>query len=243
MALASEGEHMKKEIFLLVVSFAVLAYMAVFETNSCAAEHSLGADEGTAVVSAPTTPPEIPSAPETKADPASPPVLNTDAVNIGALVLYDVDNNLGGMVYTEFEKRLARRFSLFARLGWINYQSDDDEELYREYGRGSGLELGFRVYPVLKETKNFYLGAAIGRWRLKWNWKDEAGTPFETSGRRYSRFTSIQVHCGWKFVLGSSGVYLNPTGQIGTFSPRKENDPIEFGGLVTSAGIVLGMAW
>jgi opacity protein-like surface antigen len=235
--------------FFLLPCILLVVITAVGVSFPCAGR----ADDGIASIATSTAPGSAPSVtttvvPETvltapQEKPADPPLANTHAVTLGTLVLRDDFNNRGVVGFAEFEKRLSRRFALFARVGRIEYRPNEDTGHYGEGGRGNGIELGGRVYLALKEKVSFYLGAGIGGWRLNWYWKDEEKTPFETTGRRSSRASSFQVHAGWKIRLGSGTSYVNPSIQIGSFFPRRDDDPMEFGEVYTGIGLALGKAW
>jgi len=229
---------MKKILLSYFAPLAMIAAALFSPVNSWA-------DNGIASISTNTAAISLPSATVAilQEKPADPPLVNTTSVSLGALGVRDDFGNRGVIAFTELEKRLTRRFALFARLGRIEYKPNGNTGDYGEGGRGNGIELGGRVYLALKENVNFYLGFGAGGWRLNWYWKDEEGTPFETTGRRRSRVDSVQIHAGWKFRLGQGTMYFNPSIQIGSFFPRQENDPMEFNEVYTSIGLAVGKAW
>jgi hypothetical protein len=238
---------MKKTALPWFALFIIMIASAVSLPGVCLAEELSGlTTTSPAVVSSPSATPAIISPQETFAPATTVNELSasaTHAVSVGAIALRDDYNNRGAIVFTEFEKKLSRRFALFARLGRIEYTPNGDIGHYGEGGRGNGIELGGRVSLALREQVSFYLGAGIGGWRLDWYWKDEEKTPFETAGRRSSRVSSFQVHAGWKIRLGSGTTYVNPSIQAGSFFPRRDDDPMEFGDVYSSIGLALGRAW
>jgi hypothetical protein len=164
----------------------------------------------------------------------------TNFVSLGALYRGD-DFSQGVIVMGEWERKIWSRFALFARLGWIEYWPDRKLDDYGEGGRGEGFEIGWRLYPVLRERKSFYFGAGWGRWRLDEYWNTTQASPFVTSGRRHASLEHTQFHVGWKFGLGRDDIYLNPMLQWGTFNEvGKAPFSERFYG---SLGLALGASW
>jgi len=211
--------------------------------NCYAEEPSLPANSGSLVVSGPSTTPGDTMAIESPAPTKALTIPMTETtlfVSMGAIYMGD-EYSEGVIMLGELEKKIWRRFALFARLGRIEYWPDRALDGYGEGGRGEGFELGWRLYPVLGERKCFYLGAGAGRWRMDQYWNTDQKTSFEDSGRRRSWLEHVQFHVGWKFGIGRDNIYLNPMLQMGTFN-EGGSDPF-FGSFYTSLGIALGTSW
>jgi len=196
---------------------------------------ALPAERGGLMVSGPSTTPADTTAieaPSPEKALTSPMTESTLFVSMGALYMGE-EYSEGVIMLAELEKKIWRRFALFARLSRIEYWPVRDFDGYGEGGRGEGFELGWRFYPVLRERKCFYIGAGAGRWRMDEYWNTDQKTSFVDSGRRRSHLDHIQAHLGWKFWLGRGNTYVNPMLQMGTFDER----------VYTSLGIALGTSW
>ena len=69
-------------------------------------------------------------------------------------------NPVGVVGAVEYERLLGYRFSIGARLGYIDYDYKDGT--YTETGNGPGVEFLVRYYPQGKGHKGFYVGGAVG---------------------------------------------------------------------------------
>jgi len=224
-------------VFLLVVIIMCSGVCSL--PRNCYAGYAeapaLPTNSGNLMVSGPSSTPgaavaiESPSPAEALIGPMTE---NTLFISMGAIYTSD-DYSEGVIMMAELEKKFWKRFALFARLGRIEYWPVRALDGYGEGGRGEGFELGWRVYPVLRENKCFYIGAGAGRWRMDEYWNTTRKTQFEDSGRRRSRLEHIQAHLGWKFGIGRDTTYVNPMLQIGSFDERT----------YTSLGIALGTSW
>jgi len=221
---------------LLLLVVIIMSSGAWSLPRNCYAEGSAPpVDSGGLLVSGPSTTPGAIMAIESPAPSkalTSPMTESTLFVSMGVIYMGD-EYSKGVIMLGELEKKIWRRFALFARFGRIEYWPDRSSDGYGEGGRGEGFELGWRFYPVLRERKCFYIGAGAGRWRMDEYWNTDQKTSFVDSGRRRSRLEHVQAHLGWKFGIGRGNTYLNPMLQMGTFDES----------VYTSLGIALGTSW
>ena len=207
------------------------------------AEQSFPVNAGSQIISGPSTTPGETLAiedPLPEKELTGPMMENTLFVSMGAIYMND-EYSRGMILMVELEKKLWRRFALFARLGRSEYEPARAYDGYGEGGRGQGFELGWRLYPILQENKCFYLGAGTGSWRLDEYWNTNRQTSYASSGRTNSAYNHTQFHVGWKFGINGGNTYINPLLQIGSF---KESGSDTVGGTVyTAIGIALGRSW
>jgi len=133
------------------------------------------------------------------------------AISIGASGLAGADLS-ASVVYFEYEQSIVNKLSFYARGGQLAYDYDDGD--YEEDGDGPGIEGGVRFYPSGDGLKGFFIGAGLGLWDTEWDWTDDKGTAWETTGSGDS--TSAEIH----FILGGrigNKVQFVPTFQIGSF--------------------------
>ncbi len=118
-------------------------------------------------------------------------------------------------VYGEYEMSLSDDFSFVGRVGYLNYEFDDDN--FDEEGDGPGIEAGFRIYPRSNAIEGFFIGGVVGVWDTDWDWIDNKGRPSETRGSGSTLALHIGAEIGGKIPLGRR-VYLIPAVQIGNWS-------------------------
>jgi hypothetical protein len=89
-----------------------------------------------------------------------------------------------------------------------------------------------------------YLGGGLGFWSLKGHWKDDVGTPFETTGRGTANVVDLNFHVGYKWAFaGSRGFFIDPSLALDFMSTNC--DPYLFGpaGASLTAGLAIGKQW
>lgn len=147
-------------------------------------------------------------------------------------------NPVGVVGAVEYERLLGNRFSVGARLGYIDYDYKDGT--YTETGNGPGVEFLARYYPQGKGHKGFYVGGAVGLWNASWKWTDPLDTPTSSSGTSVAM--DVNVNVGWKIPLGSDRMYIDPNIAIGNFFSISSDDEANLGFYV-AAGLSFGMVF
>lgn len=137
-----------------------------------------------------------------------------NSFNIGVTGLVGPDL-WASVVYGEYERLLSNRFSMFGRVGQLNYEYDDGT--YIEEGNGPGIDIGVRLYPRGEGMKGFFIGGTVGYWKTDWEWTDDAGTTYETKGEGSSNAVKVDFEIGGRINLGSETISLIPSAHIGNF--------------------------
>ena len=168
---------------------------------------------------------------------------NTNAVSAGVtgLAVFGATNTISYLAYET--KPFDNPLVLSVKAGRMH--SIVREGAYEERASGAGGEVGIRVYASgTPYIHGYYLGAGVGWWALSGEWKDDLGTPFVTTGPGRVSVIDLNGLIGKKIFLGSTGVYIDPSVQIGLLGARHYR-PEEFGagGIYLAAGISAGFAW
>lgn len=121
---------------------------------------------------------------------------------------------VGTVGTVEYENMFSRRFSLGARLGYIDY--DYEHGSYRETGHGPGAEFLARFYLQGPGHRGIHIGVGVGVWKFVVAWTDPTG--FMTSGRdTRAPLLNANLSLGWKTPLGRDRVYIDPNLVIGSY--------------------------
>ena len=84
----------------------------------------------------------------------------------------------------------------------------------------------------------------MGSWELKGTWKDDVGTPFETTGRGNAHVVDFNFHVGQKWspaVL--QGFFIDPSIALDFMSTKCEPYPFGPAGASLKAGLAIGKRW
>ena len=149
----------------------------------------------------------------------------------------------GNILLVEYERMVADKFSLGARLATVDYDYDDGS--YEEEGDGSGVEFVAKFFPQGEGFKGFYVGGGIGYWNTEWDWVDPLDAP--SFGKGESDTLNVNINLGWRILLGTEAVYLDPSFIIGNFialstDSTNNDDEAEFG-LYAGVGLSLGVTF
>lgn len=137
-----------------------------------------------------------------------------NAVNLGGAAAVGPDTS-ATLVFVEYERMLNDGLTILGRIGNLDYEYDDGD--YLEEGDGPGFEVGVRIYPAGNGMKGFYFGGAVGLWFTEWDWIDDIGTLWQTSGYGESTALDLNINIGGKFPLGGSNFHIEPHALIGNF--------------------------
>ena len=142
--------------------------------------------------------------------------------------------------------RLEKMFDTYASF-YLDVGYADSRSTYGEYSdaaHGLGGELGINVYLSGRGFEGPYFGAGMGSFELKGNWKDDVGTPFETTGRGNARVVDFNFHIGHKWspaVL--QGFFIDPSIALDVMSTKCEPYPFGPAGASLKAGLAIGKRW
>lgn len=126
-----------------------------------------------------------------------------------------------------YERQLADRFSLTVRQLSGGYDYDDG--YYEEEGDFQGIGAGFRFYTS-GEMKGFFIGGGADIWTSEWDWIDDKGTAYESSGSGDSTGLNVSFRIGYRFMLAPA-FFVEPGGQIGYFFNESEISIYAIGGV------------
>ena len=120
---------------------------------------------------------------------------------------------------------LNSRLSLGVLVGQVDYEYDDLPD-YWEEGDGPGGQIDLRVYRSGRGLRGFYWGGGLGVWNTDYEWREDVGTGFETSGSGSSTDVELHFLIGGKIHFGDSGIFLDPSLKIGSWldAGGDEND-------------------
>ena len=149
---------------------------------------------------------------------------------------------VGPVATVEYENMFSRRFSLGARLGYIDYDYEHGD--YHETGHGPGAEFLARFYLQGPGHRGPYISAGIGLWNLSVAWTDS--TLFVPSDRdKHTPLLNANLLLGWKIPLGSDRVYIDPSIVIGSYfgctGPQSRCGIILNYGAYVAAGLSVGV--
>jgi len=171
------------------------------------------------------------------------PVKRPFALSVGASYNYYPygARTLTGLLM--FEKGISTRWlSWYLAVGYADYGSTQDD--YRDTAHGMGGEVGMNLYLRGRTLEGPYVGGGLGSWRFKGGWKDDAGTPFETTGRGTASVVDLNVHLGYKwYPAGYRDFFIDPSIALDLMS--SDNEPYAFGPAAGSvkAGLAIGKRW
>lgn len=141
-----------------------------------------------------------------------------------------------------FEKMIGRSSSWYLDVGYADYRSTNGN--YRDTAHGLGGEVGMNIYPSGRALKGLYWGFGLGSWNLKGGWKDDTGTPFETTGRGVASVTDINVHVGYKWNFDESrGFFIDPSIALDLMPTSCEPYPFGPAGGTVKAELAIGKRW
>ena len=166
---------------------------------------------------------------------------NQNAVTFGG-----VANIVGSVILVEYERVVADKVSIAARLGNFSYEVEYDEGVgtTTESGDGPGAEGVFRFYPG-GGLNGFYIGGALGVWSVDWDWEWKATGYATEKGSGSSTTVDLNFTLGGKINLGSDRVYIDPSFTVGNFFAEThgktgESDEI---GLYAAIGLGIGITF
>ena len=136
-----------------------------------------------------------------------------------------------------FEKNFKENYAFHLRLGynWVRHQDFGEQD--DERGDGYGFTLGYKRY-FKAGHEGFFIGARNDIWWNELDWKNNIGTPGETTGT--SNITVLQPTLEAGYAFTKNNLIFTPTVAFGfEFNVKTEGLPMGEGAILL-LGVNLG---
>src|SRR5262245_39685806 len=94
------------------------------------------------------------------------------AQNANSIAASVIVNPIATGIAVDYERLIGKSVSVGLRYAAFSYDYKDDP--YREEGDVKGFDLTGRYYIANEGMKGFYVGAALGRYKSDWDWRENA---------------------------------------------------------------------
>jgi hypothetical protein len=133
------------------------------------------------------------------------------SLQVGGAFVPPLGDLTGSVGVVEYEHAIADTVALAGRAMKLGYFYDDD--VYEEDGDGSMIGLAARWFPD-RVGRGLYIGGGLSSFSSTWDWIDDKGTRYRSSGSGTTKGLAANGEIGYRFAL-SPTITLTPAMMVG----------------------------